>query len=260
MSVTPRLRRLLLTWLFTIGGVLLLLGLWEGAVSRFNIPIYLLPSPSVIGRQIARDWPLLWRHLQPTAIEAAGGFAIGNLIAILLAAAFVHSAPIERALFPVAITLRTIPLVAITPLLVVWLGNGYAPKIAIAALISFFPTLVNMVRGLGALDRQALDLLRTFSATPWQIFTKVRLPSSLPYLFSSLKISSTSCVLGAVVAEWIGSDKGLGYLVVASTFEFRIARLWATITVSTALALAGFLLVVLVERLAVPWREEAPAT
>jgi NitT/TauT family transport system permease protein len=113
-----------------------------------------------------------------------------------------------------------------------------------------------MVRGLGVLDRQALDLLRTYSASPLQVFTKVRFPASLPYLFASLKISATSSVLGAVVAEWIGSDRGLGYLVVASTFEFRIARLWATIAVSSGVALAGFLLVVIAERLLVPWREE----
>src|SRR5207302_2456659 len=111
-----------------------------------------------------------------------------------------------------------------------------------------------MTRGLSALDRQALELMRTLSASRWQVFAKVRWPSSLPYIFSALKIASTSAVLGAVVAEWIGSDRGLGYLVVASTFEFKIARLWATIAVSTAIALAGFLLIVLAERILVPWR------
>jgi NitT/TauT family transport system permease protein len=181
-------------------------------------------------------------------------------VAIVLAAAFVHFAPLQRALFPVAIALRTVPLVAITPLLLVWLGNGYAPKVAIAALISFFPTLVNMTRGLAALDQQALDLMRTLSASRWQVLIKVRWPTSLPYLFTSLKIAATSCVLGAIVAEWIGSDRGLGYLVVASTFEFRITRLWATVAVSSAIALAAFLLVVLAERLLVPWRDEAPGT
>ena len=254
------LRRRLLTWLLSAAGVGALLVVWEAVVRLRGVPLYILPAPSDIWRQLLRDWPLLLRHLEPTAIEAAGGFAIGNVVAVLLATAFVHSAPLERTLFPVAIALRTVPLVAITPLLVVWLGNGYAPKVAIAALISFFPTLVNMVRGLSALDRQALDLLHMYSATWWQVYTKVRLPASLPYLFASLKISATSSVLGAVVAEWIGSDRGLGYLVVAATFEFRIARLWAAIAVSSALALFGFLLVVLAERLLIPWRDDAPQT
>ena len=240
-------------------GITLLFAAWEGAVRIWKVPLYVLPPPSAIWQQLVRDWPLLWRHAQPTILEAVGGFAVGNGVAILLAALFVHSAPLNRALFPVAIGLRTVPLVAITPLLIVWLGNGYAPKIAIAALISFFPTLVNATRGLGALDQQALDLLHTLSASRWQVFWKVRWPASLPYLFSALKIASTSAVLGAVVAEWIGSDRGLGYLVVASTFEFKVARLWATIALTTAVALAGFLLVVLAERLLVPWRDETGA-
>jgi NitT/TauT family transport system permease protein len=249
--------RLTRTWLGGALGVILLLAVWEGAVRALSVPVYLLPAPSVIWAQMRIDAALLWRHLQPTLLEAAGGFVLGNAVAILLAALFVHSPAVQRALFPLAIGLRTVPLVAITPLLLVWLGSGYAPKIVIAALISFFPTLVNMTRGLSALDRQALDLLHTLSASSWQVFWKVRWPSSLPYLFSALKIAATSCVLGAVIAEWIGADRGLGYLVVASTFEFKIARLWATIAVTSALALAAFSAVVLAERVFVPWRDAA---
>lgn len=251
-----RLSTIVRTWALTLLGIVVLFGVWEAVVQAARVPPYVLPAPSAIWRQLVRDWPLLLRHLQPTAIEAGGGFLIGNVVAILLAAAFVHWPAFERAVFPVAIALRTLPLVAITPLLIAWLGYGYAPRIAIAALISFFPTLVNMVRGLNALDQQAFELLRTYSATTWQIFTKVRLPSSLPYLFASLKISATSSVLGAIVAEWIGTDKGLGYLIVAATFDFKSERLWATIAVSSALALVGFLLVVLAERLLVPWRKD----
>jgi NitT/TauT family transport system permease protein len=193
-------------WLGAGAGLAGVLALWEAAVAVLNVPLYLLPAPTVIWRQLVRDWPLLARHAQPTIIEAAGGFLLGNAVAIGLAAVFVHWAPVQRGLFPLAIGLRTVPLVAITPLLLVWLGTGYAPKIAIAALISFFPTLVNMTRGLAALDRQALDLMRALAASRWQVFTKVRWPASLPYLFSALKIAATSSVLGAVVAEWIGSD------------------------------------------------------
>lgn len=247
-----------LRWVAGAAGLVGVFLVWEVAVAALAVPLYVLPPPSTIGRQVALDWPLLLRHAQPTAIEAFGGFALGNGAAILLATAFVHSATIQRALFPLAIGLRTIPLVAITPLLVVWLGNGYAPKVVIAALISFFPTLVNMTRGLSAMDRQALELMHTMNASPWQVFVKVRWPSSLPYLFSALKIAATSCVLGAVVAEWIGSDRGLGYLVVAATFEFKVARLWATITVTSLLAMLAFLLVVAAERLLVPWRDDAP--
>ncbi|MBI3972219.1 MAG: ABC transporter permease [Chloroflexi bacterium] len=248
--------RTLRLWLGATAGLALVFGLWEGVVRLAEVPLYVLPAPSAIWQQLVRDWPLLVRHAQPTIIEAAGGFALGNGAAIALATLFVHFGSVRRSLFPVAIALRTVPLVAITPLLLVWLGNGYAPKIVIAGLISFFPTLVNMTRGLDALDPRTLDLLRTLSAGRWQVFVKARWPSSLPYLFSALKIAATSSVLGAVIAEWIGSDKGLGYLVVASTFDFKIARLWATIALTSAIALAGFLLVVLAERLLVPWRDE----
>jgi NitT/TauT family transport system permease protein len=236
-----------------LGAVLLA---WEASVSLWSIPLYVLPAPTVIALQIERDWALLARHLQPTLLEAVGGFVIGNLTATGLAATFVYAPPLSRMLYPVAIGLRTIPLVAITPLLVVWLGNGYAPKIAIAALISFFPTLVNMSRGFASPSADQLELMHALAASQWQVFRLVRWPASLPYLFASLKIAATSSVLGAIVAEWIGSDRGLGYLIVAATFEYRVARLWATIAVSTALALAAFLTVVAFERLAIPWRSE----
>ena len=234
-------------------GVAVILLSWEGAVSRLDVPLYVLPAPSIIGAQLVRDWALLVRHLQPTVIEAVGGFAIGNGIATALAALFVYAPPVSRVMFPVAIALRTIPLVAITPLLVVWLGNGYAPKIAIAALISFFPTLVNMTRGFGAATPDQLELMHALAATPWQVFRLVRWPASLPYLFAALRIASTSSVLGAIVAEWIGSDRGLGYLIVAATFEYRVARLWATIFVATGTAVVAFLAVVAAERAVVPW-------
>ena len=246
-GVGASVERTVRPYVLGILGIAALLAAWETVVSFGKVPLYVLPAPSVIGQQIVRDWPLLWRHARPTIVESLGGFALGNTVAILLAAAFVHSTPLNRALFPVAIGLRTVPLVAITPLLIVWLGNGYAPKVVIAALISFFPTLVNATRGFAALDQQALDLLHTMSASRWQVFAKVRWPSSLPYIFSALKIASTSAVLGAVVAEWIGSDRGLGYLVVMSTYEFRIPLLWAVIAVTSALALTLFGLVIAAE-------------
>lgn len=253
-GVGGRLRR----WAGGLLGLALVCGVWEAGVTGFAVPVYLLPAPSAIWQQLLRDWPLLWRNLTPTVVESLGGFILGNGVAVLLAAVFVHAPAVQRAMFPIAVGLRSVPLVAITPLLLIWLGTGYAPKIAIAALISFFPTLVNMTRGLAAPDGQALELMHTFSASRWQILVKVRWPSSLPYLFSALKIAATSSVLGAVIAEWIGSDRGLGYLVVAATFEFRIARLWATVAVVSALALAGYLLVVIAERIFVPWETKSP--
>lgn len=261
VSVAPRgrremrLRQLLLPAL----GILGILLYWELHIRAFRVPHYLVPAPTDVGRALVAEWPTLQRNTGATVFEAVGGFLLGNGVAILLAILFVHNRPMERTLYPVAVAIRTVPIIAIAPLLVLLLGNGYAPKIVIAALISFFPTLVNMVRGLEAVEPSALELMRVLSASRAQVFFKLRLPSSLPFLFSALKIATTSSVIGAIVAEWIGSDTGLGYLVIISTFEFRTGLLYATMAVGSFVALAFFGVVVLLERLVVRWKPAAPA-
>ncbi|HEV8469236.1 MAG TPA: ABC transporter permease [Candidatus Limnocylindria bacterium] len=257
--VAPRrraspIRRLLLPPL----GILCVLAYWELHIRVFNVPTYLVPAPSVIAQTFVEEWPTLQRNVGATVIEATGGFFIGNAVAILLAILFVHNKTMERTLFPIAVAVRTVPIIAIAPILVLLLGNGYAPKIVIAALICFFPTLVNMVRGLEAVEGSALELMRVLSATRRQILFKLRLPSSLPFLFAALKISTASSVIGAIVAEWIGADVGLGYLIVISTFEFRTGLLYATTVVASLLALGLFLAIVILEHLIVRWQPDTP--
>jgi len=239
-------------------GILGVLAYWELHIRVFKVPAYLVPAPSLIAQTFIEEWPTLQRNVGATVIEAAGGFFIGNAVAILLAILFVHNKTMERTLFPIAVAVRTIPIIAIAPILVLLLGNGYAPKIVIAALICFFPTLVNMVRGLESVETSALELMRVLSATRRQILFKLRLPSSLPFLFAALKISTASSVIGAIVAEWIGADTGLGYLIVISTFEFRTGLLYATTVVASLLALGLFLSIVVLERLVIRWQPEAP--
>ena len=241
-------------------GIVALLLAWEIYIRVTGVPHYLLPAPSVIGRTLVEEWPTIQRNVGRTLVEAVGGFALGNGIAVILAVVFVHSPTIQRFGYPVAVAIRTVPIIAIAPILVLLLGNGYAPKVVIAALISFFPTLVNMVRGLDAVEPSALELMRVLSANRRQIFFKLRLPSSLPFLFSALKIATASCVIGAIVAEWVGADTGLGYLIIVSTFEFRTGLLYATTAVASFLALAFFLAVVLVEKAVVRWKPETPST
>lgn len=151
---------------------------------------------------------------------------------------------------------QTVPLVAIAPVLILILGNGYSPKIVIAALISFFPTLVNMTRGLNAVDPQMLELFRVLSASSREVFWKVRVYSSLPFLFTALKIAATTSVIGAVVAEWVGASKGLGALIIEATFNFNTPLLYATMVVVSTLALTLFLLISLIERRVVKWQPE----
>jgi NitT/TauT family transport system permease protein len=223
------------------------LGGWEIAGRWLGLPDYILPAPSRIWGAFATNPALFVRHTPITVLEALLGFCIGNGIAIFLAISFVHSRTVERAIYPMAVGMRSIPFVALAPILIIWMGHGLAPKVTIAALVSFFPTLVNMVRGLRSVDREAFELMHTLSATRWQVLWKLRWPSATPFLFSALKISAAGTVLGAVVAEWIGSDRGLGYLVVMSTYEFRIPLLWAVIAVTSSLALTLFGLVIVAE-------------
>jgi NitT/TauT family transport system permease protein len=149
--------------------------------------------------------------------------------------------------------------VAKAPILVLLLGNGFAPKIAIAAVISFFPTLVNMVRGLEAVNPQAMELMRVLSASKREIFLKLRLYNSLPYLFSALRISASSSVVGAIVGEWIGSNYGIGALIIQATYAFDSALLYATVLVGSAFSVAFFMAIALAERLIVRWQPPAAA-
>jgi NitT/TauT family transport system permease protein len=243
------LRRLLLP----LGVVVILVVVCDAAIRLFAIPAYIIPTPMSVGQTLVKERARLVDNAIPTILESLGGFALGNLVAVGAAIAFIHSRMLERALYPVAVAVRTLPIVAIAPILVLMLGNGYAPKIAIAALITFFPTLVNMVEGLESADPQAMELMHVLSASRSESFRYVRWPSSLPYLFSAMRIASTSSVLGALVAEWIGTNKGLGYLIVLTTYDFRTALLYAAMVVTSAIALAFFFLVSVVESLLVRW-------
>lgn len=236
--------------LATVIGLLLI---WQGGVRLFGVPTYIAPAPSDVANALFTQFPLLLANFWPTLFESVLGFITGNLAAVLIAIAFVHSRTVEKAFFPIAVFINTIPILAIAPILVLIFGSGLTAKVVIAALICFFPTLVNMVRGLQSVSPQALELARILSASKSEIFWKIRLPSSLPFLFSALKIAATTCVIGAIVGEWIGADKGLGALIIDATFNFRSALLYATVFMSSGLSVLLFTAVSIAERLIVRW-------
>ena len=242
--------------LLTIAGLILF---WEISVPLFQIKSFIAPAPSAVFRVLVQKFPLLMSNLLPTAIEAVLGFALGNGIAILLATAFVYQKRIEEALFPIAVMFNTIPVVAKAPILVLLLGNGMQPKIAIAALICFFPTLVNMTRGLRDVNPQQLELMHVLSASQREIFLKVRLRNSLPYLFSALKITASTAVIGAIVGEWIGATSGIGALIIQSTYNFDTPLLYATIVVGSCFSAAFFGVVVWFEGRFLKWNVERTA-
>ncbi len=231
-----------------------LLVMWQLIVSVFNIPTYIAPSPVQVAMVFVEKGDILWINFLPTFFEALSGFILGNSVAVFPAICFVHNRLAERAFYPIAVFINTIPIIAIAPILVLILGNGYAPKIVIAALICFFPTLVNMVRGLNAVSPQMLDLMHVLSATKPEILLKIRIQSSLPFLFAALKIASTTSVIGAIVGEWIGSNYGLGALIIEATYNFRSPMLYATVITGASLAVIGFTLTSIAEHHFIKWK------
>lgn len=234
------------------GFALGLIGIWEAAVHAFGVPAYLLPAPSAIFATVNRTLAL---HLLVTFSEALAGFALASAIAFCTAIAFVRSAALERGLFPIAIAVKTTPLVAIAPLLVLWLGTGWWSKVAAAALICFFPVLVNTVRGLKAADREYRELFRALHASDWQEFRRLRFPFSLPYLFAALKISSSLAVVGAIVGEFVGATQGLGYLIMVASAHLDTDILFSAIFASALAGIAMFQAIGFFEKRTVFWQK-----
>jgi NitT/TauT family transport system permease protein len=226
--------------------------LWEAVVWLVDMPAYLLPAPSAIIKSIDAS---LMEHMAVTFLEALAGFALASVCAFALALLFVRSSTIERGLFPIAIALKTTPLVAIAPLLVLWMGTGWWSKIAAAALICFFPVLVNVVKGLKAADAEWYELFTTLRASPSQEFRKLRIPYCLPYLFSALKISSSLAIVGAIVGEFVGATRGLGYLIMVSSSHLDTDILFSAIFASALSGIILFQVLSWLERRVVFWEK-----
>jgi NitT/TauT family transport system permease protein len=249
--------RFVRNWLPPLMIIAFLLAFWQFASTTGLIKDFVLPPPLRVADAFGEDWRLILKHTRPTLIEAVLGFTVGNTLAISLAVLFIHSSIAERGLFPVALAYRSVPFIAITPVLILAMGSGMEPKIVIASMACFFITLVNMMRGLRSVDGEAAELMHSLSATWWQVLWKVRWPASMPFLFSSLKLAAGSCFTGAIAAEWIGSREGLGYLIVLSSYQYKIPTMWATIFAASGLALATFLLMSILEGRMTRWARNA---
>lgn len=235
--------------------LLVTLGLWEAAVHAFGIARWLLPAPSAIAQRFARTQDL-WYHTGLTLMEAGAGFAISAVLGIALAAGIANSRWLERGLFPYVIVSNAIPIIAIVPLLNIWLGFGLATKVVIAAIITFFPIVTNATRGLKSADPRILDLMHSVNATRRQIFLKVQLPSALPFIFAGFKIAASLSLVGAVVGEFYGADRGLGYLVITAATQLRTDLLFVAIFVLAAIGILTFTMFGWLERHAVRGAQE----
>ncbi|WP_076997541.1 ABC transporter permease [Variovorax sp. KK3] len=236
-----------------IGGLIFL---WWAVIAVFDVKPFIAPSPWAVVETLYAKRAVLLDNLLPTAMEAAGGFLLGNVAAIAVATLFVHNKTMQDIFFPVVLMFNAVPLVAKAPVLVLIMGNGMEPKITIAALVCFFPTLVNMVRGLESVNPQAMELMRVLSASKTEIFFRLRLLNALPYLFSALRIAASMCVIGAVIGEWVGATVGIGAMILQATFNFDSPLLYAAIVMSATLSGLFFLLVTLAERMVIRWQPE----
>jgi NitT/TauT family transport system permease protein len=239
--------------LIPLAGIFVFLAVWQAAVALLKVPAYLLPAPTEIIRVFIDEFPKLAFHGWITAYEMLLGYALAVVIAIPLAIAITSSSRFDRFVMPQMLFFQVVPKVAIAPLFLVWFGVGAMPKILIAFLISFFPIVIDAAVGLRSMSAEMNDLARSMGASKMQVFTQFRLPTSLPYLFSGLKVAATLAVAGAVVGEFVGADKGLGYLLMVTGTNLETAMVFATLAMLTLLGLVFFYAVEFLETLLIPW-------
>ena len=243
----------LATWLLPVSILIGLVAAWELWVNLADIPKWQLPAPSEIAAELVSSSDLLWKHTLVTLQEIVFGFLAALAAGLVLAAGIAYSRVLERSVYPIVIASQTVPIIAIAPLLLIWVGYGLTPKIIIVALICFYPIAVNTVDGLKATDPDMVNMVRTLGASRWQVFTKLQIPTALPFMFSGIKIGVSVSVIAAVIGEWVGASEGLGYLITYSQPLFLTARVFAAIFVLSVMGIGLFMLAVIAERMMMPW-------
>jgi NitT/TauT family transport system permease protein len=227
------------------------------AVLLLGISEFVLPTPVSIGKRLVHDFPVLLDHTSYTAFEVVAGFGLAVAVGIPLSLAVFYWRPFERAVYPMLVALQTIPKVALAPLLVIYLGYGWAPKISLAFLISFFPIVISTVVGLQSLEKGLVSLVRSMGANEWQTFIKVRLPAALPSVFGGFKVAIGLAVIGAIIGEYVAAEHGLGYLQLQANARFDTALNFATVVVISGLGVVLYFILTFIESKAVYQRESA---
>ncbi len=251
-------------WLRTRGGALAIFALlfigWELAVRLTGIKEYLLPAPSKI-------WIEFWKRHDVVAVSAwvttqeiLAGFALAVVVSVPLALAVAYSRFMEEAVYPVIVFLQIIPKIAIAPLFIIWFGFGFTPKLLLVFLLSFFPIVVSSIAGFKSADPDVMDFARTTGASGWTMFRKIRLPQALPHIFTGLKVGAALAATAAVVAEFVASDRGLGYLLLQYNGQLDTPMVFATIVILSLIGLVVYYAVEIVERLAIPWHVSQQAS
>jgi ABC-type nitrate/sulfonate/bicarbonate transport system permease component len=247
-------------WLLPIAVVAVLVAAWQVAASTgaiadaLHLESFLVPSPAEIAESLWQNRSLLAENAWVTLKEILLGFACALVAGLAFAVAMHLSATLRRAFYPLVVASQTIPIIVIAPILVVWFGYGIGPKLVVVALICFFPITVNTLDGLRSVDPDATKMMRTLDASRWQTFRRVEVPTALPYAFSGAKIAVAVAVIGAVFAELVSPQSGLGRLILQDGYQLETARQFAAVFVLSAMAIALFGLLALAERRLVTWR------
>lgn len=212
-----------------------------------------VPAPSEIGEALTVSWADLLYHMGPTVLAAVAGYAIAAMIAFILGVLAMSWPRSEDTVVKLGIMVDSVPLIALTPILMIFIGTGMTSRIVIATIASLFPLVVGAIQGFKAIDRNAAELFHVLSARRWQKLRKLALPAALPYLFAALKIAAPLAILGALIAEWVNADRGLGIMMVYALFSFNVPLVWLTIITVSLLAMTGYGLAALAERLVIRW-------
>jgi NitT/TauT family transport system permease protein len=246
-------RRVVSDYLVPTAALVGALVLWEAATRAFHIPNFIVPAPSAI---VGEGWEWRYRfldHAWVTLYETLGGFALSILVGVPLAVLIVYSPVLKSALYPLIVLAQSVPKIAVAPVLLLILGHGEIPKVIVAFLVAFFPVVVDTATGLAATPPELLDLSRSYRASAFKTFLKVRLPMALPFFFAGAKVAITLSVIGAVVGEFVGSDKGLGYVILSATSYWKTELAFSSMILLSVMAILLFGAVSLVERLVCPW-------
>ena len=235
---------------------LALLVLWEILVEIIKVPAFILPPPRDLWVAFTKKLPIVGHHALITFIEAFGGFALSLLLGIGFALAVVYSRHLQNTIYPLIVILYAMPKSAFAPLMVIWVGYGLISKIAIAFLVAFFPIVVNTVVGLKEVEPELLELARINRGSQFDVFKKIRLPNSIPYMFAGIKVAIVLSVTGAIVAEFVAANEGLGYLVLQANYSLDTAFALVILLILAVLSLALFWLVEIVQRKLAPWSAE----
>jgi len=231
-----------------------MVGLWWGAVELFRIPAYLLPGPDAVFARIVADAGLLWTHSKVTLIEILLGFGLTIVIAIPLGLVIALSPLAKQIVYPPIMLMQLVPKIAVAPLFLIWLGFGIESKVLLTVLMTFFPLLLASISGFQILDDRYLYVMRSMGATWWQTFRYLRFPAALPVIFSGIKTSATIAATAAIVAEFVGANKGLGYVLLRGTSTMDIELVFAVLVVLTVVGIAINYIVEFWEWAMTPWQ------